>query len=275
MAEALRFNSDKPMMSYFMRSFPRMAEAIARVKEMGAIKYNDGNWRLGNKPDDEYWNSLFRHLNYIFQGEDYDKDTGCLHLGHAVWNMCALLELNYPDLPARDEEIWAERAAHWAAEKEKREAREEGARKTSGECHYCGSAVYVWPCSGGYVCHECGYRFVPAPASRREMPSERVKVGPPSIEGPDDGGFYVGDSICDDGCQDAVTSPQVAQEAAPGSCPVASAPGEECSEEAAGKPLAPIRFEIPMTPEMKRQCESIRARLNNIAIRSFNPARDV
>jgi hypothetical protein len=102
-----------------------MAEAIARVKEMGAIKYNDGNWRLGNKPDDEYWNSMFRHLGYIFGGEDYDPDTGCLHLAHAVWNMCALLELNHPDLPARDDEIWADRAAHWAAEKVKREAKEQ------------------------------------------------------------------------------------------------------------------------------------------------------
>jgi hypothetical protein len=126
MSEALRFNSDKPMMAYFMRSFPKMTEAVARVKEMGAIKYNDGNWKLGNKPDDEYWNSMFRHLTYIFGGEDYDKDTGCLHIAHAVWNLCALLELNYPDLPARDEEIWADRAVHWAEEKRKREAKETG-----------------------------------------------------------------------------------------------------------------------------------------------------
>jgi hypothetical protein len=125
MSEALRFNSDKPMMSYFMRSFPKMAEAVARVKEMGAIKYNDGNWRLGNKPDNEYWDSMFRHLTYIFSGEDYDKDTGCLHIAHAVWNLCALLELNYPDMPARDDEIWAERAKHWADEKSKREATDE------------------------------------------------------------------------------------------------------------------------------------------------------
>ncbi len=124
MSEALRFNSDKPMMSYFMRSFPKMAEAVARVKEMGAIKYNDGNWRLGNKPDEEYWNSMFRHLDHIFSGEFYDSDTGCLHIAHAVWNLCALLELNYPDLPARDDAIWADRAAHWAEEKRKRETQE-------------------------------------------------------------------------------------------------------------------------------------------------------
>ncbi len=121
MSEALRYNEGKPMLAYFMRSFPRMVEALARVKEMGAIKYQDGNWRLGNKPDDEYWNSMFRHLNYIFCGQDYDVDTGCLHLAHAVWNACALLELNYPNMPAIDEEIWEERAAHWAEQKRIRE----------------------------------------------------------------------------------------------------------------------------------------------------------
>jgi hypothetical protein len=139
MSEALRFNSDKPMMSYFMRSFPKMTEAVARVKEMGAIKYNDGNWRLGNKPDDEYWNSMFRHLNYIFDGEDYDNDTGCLHIAHAVWNMCALLELNHSDLPARDEAIWAGRAVHWAEEKRKRERMLE--RKASEDVKTAGASL--------------------------------------------------------------------------------------------------------------------------------------
>lgn len=160
MSEALRYNEDKPMLSYFMRSFPRMAEAIARVKEMGAIKYQDGNWRLGNKPDDEYWDSLFRHLNHIFQGEDYDKDTGCLHIGHAVWNLCALLELNYPDLPARDDEIWADRAAHWAEQRRIRSEMPKPERMSHTvhlppelwQCPQCGSGLGT---SLGYECHEC------------------------------------------------------------------------------------------------------------------------
>ena len=42
-------------------------------------------------------------------------------MAHAVWNLCALLELNYPDMPAIDEEVFKERAAHWQAEKEKRQ----------------------------------------------------------------------------------------------------------------------------------------------------------
>lgn len=121
MKEALRYNEGKPKMSYFMRSFPKMMEAIARVKEFGANKYDDGNWRLGNKPDEEYYDSLFRHLDYHFKGELYDSDSGCLHLAHAVWNLCALLELNHKDLPTIDEEVFKERMAYWAEKKAERE----------------------------------------------------------------------------------------------------------------------------------------------------------
>lgn len=125
MAEAMRYNEGKPMMSYFMRSFPKMAEGVARVKEFGANKYGDNNWRRGNKPDKEYWDSLFRHLNYHFQGEVYDEDSGCLHLAHAVWNLSALLELNYQDLPVMDEEVFYERKAYWKAKKAKYEPMDE------------------------------------------------------------------------------------------------------------------------------------------------------
>lgn len=122
MSEALRFNNGKPKLSYFMRSFPWMVEAVARVKEFGANKYNDGNWRLGNKPDEEYLDSLCRHLTYFLAGEFYDDDSGCSHLGHAVWNLCALAELNYGDFPTIAEAKFRERMEYWAEEKRKREA---------------------------------------------------------------------------------------------------------------------------------------------------------
>lgn len=124
MSEAMRYNDGKPKLSYFMRSFPRMAEAIARVKEMGGIKYEEGNWKKGNKPDEEYWDSMFRHLQYIFTGEEYDKDSGCLHIAHAVWNMCALHELNSTSPPI-DEVVFAERATHWGRIRAEREAKED------------------------------------------------------------------------------------------------------------------------------------------------------
>jgi len=117
MSEALRYNENKPKLSYFMRSFKWMTEAVARVKEFGANKYNEGNWRLGNKPDDEYINSCFRHLQYFFDGEFYDEDSGCSHLAHAVWNLSALAELNHGDKPVMDEKVFYERMKYWADKK--------------------------------------------------------------------------------------------------------------------------------------------------------------
>jgi hypothetical protein len=98
-----------------------MTEAVARVKEFGANKYNDGNWRLGNKPDVEYLDSMFRHMDYFFAGEFYDQDSGCPHLAHAVWNLSALAELNYGDKPVMDEKIFCERMAYWAEKKAEKE----------------------------------------------------------------------------------------------------------------------------------------------------------
>lgn len=117
MPEAARFNEGKPKLGYFLRSFPKALEAVARVKEFGANKYEDNNWRLGNKPDDEYIDSGTRHLVAFLNGETYDTDSGCHHVGHAIWNLCALLELNYQETPIIDEKVFWERMAHWAQKK--------------------------------------------------------------------------------------------------------------------------------------------------------------
>lgn len=93
---ALRYNKDKPRLAYILQ-FPSVTKIIARIMEFGAAKYDEGNWKKGGKPDDEYLNSMLRHLTAWQEGELYDKDSGCSHLGHAIWNLMALQELNYPD----------------------------------------------------------------------------------------------------------------------------------------------------------------------------------
>ena len=119
--KASRYNEGKPKLSYFVRSFRWMLEAVARIKEFGANKYEDDNWRLGNKSDVEYLDSAQRHLDSFLGGEFYDPDSGCAHLGQVVWNFCALAELNYPHMPVIDKELFAERMAYWAEEKRKKE----------------------------------------------------------------------------------------------------------------------------------------------------------
>jgi ribosomal protein S27AE len=178
MSGALRFNENKPKLGYFMRSFPRALEAVARVKEFGANKYNEGNWKKGGKPDEEYLDSMCRHLNYLQQGEVYDQDSGCHHLGHAIWNLCAWLELNTSG-PLIDSDVFYERMAYWAAEKAKREAEDADVDASEDEdedadedaswavpyymddeptwtCEACGSMLgdhYEF----ATVCGECGY----------------------------------------------------------------------------------------------------------------------
>lgn len=89
---ALRYNLGKPELSYLL-SIPKAAQALAKVFSQGAIKYERDNWQRGGKPDEEYLDSALRHL-FASQDEDYDAETGCLHLAHAVWNLAALIELN-------------------------------------------------------------------------------------------------------------------------------------------------------------------------------------
>lgn len=117
MSEAKRYNAGKPKLGYFARSFHKALEAIARVKEFGANKYEEDNWRLGNKPDSEYLDSMARHLDLFQKGEQYDEDSGCHHLGHAIWNLCALLELNYGDADMIDEPLFRKQIQYWADKK--------------------------------------------------------------------------------------------------------------------------------------------------------------
>lgn len=122
MAEALRFNEGKSKLAY-MLEFATPMDALARIMEFGACKYHDGNWRQGGKPDREYLDSMMRHLIQWKQGEVFDQDSGCSHIGHAIWNLCAMLELNCPD-EVIDEKLFKERCAFWLTQKKIDEQRE-------------------------------------------------------------------------------------------------------------------------------------------------------
>jgi hypothetical protein len=108
-----RYNAGKPRLSFFIRSFRWVNHCIARVKEFGAVKYAEDNWRQGGKPDSEYWDSFFRHMDYYFSGEEYDQDSGCHHIGHMVWNLSVLMELNHSTLPVIDKELFIKRCEYW------------------------------------------------------------------------------------------------------------------------------------------------------------------
>ena len=71
---------------------PIALKAIAKVFTHGAIKYDDWNW-IKAPSWSKYYDALQRHLNAYWGGEDYDKDSGFLHLAHA--SACLMILLVY------------------------------------------------------------------------------------------------------------------------------------------------------------------------------------
>lgn len=109
---ASRANAGKVMLSFVLQ-FPTAIKAFARVMEIGAVKYLRDNWKKGGKPDWEYLDACLRHLTDFENGETFAADTGCLHLAHAMWNIMAIIELNYPGV-THDPERFAVMMQHWA-----------------------------------------------------------------------------------------------------------------------------------------------------------------
>jgi hypothetical protein len=86
---AMRFNEGKPELHYLL-FFSKAIEAFASVCTYGARKYSPWNFTKGGKPLSEYVAATLRHLTKWQGGEDIDPESGCAHLGHAIWNMLAL-----------------------------------------------------------------------------------------------------------------------------------------------------------------------------------------
>lgn len=96
--KASRYNEGKPQLSYLL-DFDRALDALVKVCEQGAIKYEELNWKKGGKPDREYIDSCLRHVKAYQNGEVYDKDMGTIHIANAAWNLLAMLELNVCSQP--------------------------------------------------------------------------------------------------------------------------------------------------------------------------------
>lgn len=92
--EAVKFDNGKPPIGMIPRS---ALEAEARVLAYGAQKYARDNWRKGFE-----WTRLIdaalRHLIAFNDGEDFDPETGELHLAHAKCALSFLIEHYYQGL---------------------------------------------------------------------------------------------------------------------------------------------------------------------------------
>lgn len=89
-AQADRFNSGKPQLSY-MLDFPNAITEHAFICAGGTVKYKKHNWKKGF-PFTELEDSLLRHLEKFHNCEDRDVESKRLHLGHVMWNAMTLIE---------------------------------------------------------------------------------------------------------------------------------------------------------------------------------------
>jgi len=115
---ASRDNTGKAEWDYIF-DFPTAMEALCRVMEVGSVKYERDDWKQGGRPDHEYISAMGRHISAFKQGDMFDPDTGCLHLAHALWNIIALIELNYPGV-THDSELFAKMKERWEKVKEEK-----------------------------------------------------------------------------------------------------------------------------------------------------------
>jgi 5'(3')-deoxyribonucleotidase len=78
----LRYNDGKNRYDLIQ---PQSLDDMVKVLTMGANKYDDRNWENGMS-----WTtviaSMKRHIAAIERGEDYDKESGLLHIAHVQCN---------------------------------------------------------------------------------------------------------------------------------------------------------------------------------------------
>ena len=88
--KALRYNKGKPP-SWYILHYPKVIELVARILEIGEAKYARLNWKKGGNPDEDYLGSCIRHLTKAVNGEEFDKECGTSHIGHAIWNLMTMV----------------------------------------------------------------------------------------------------------------------------------------------------------------------------------------
>ena len=76
----VKYDAGKPR---FELLDPFVMEEIVKVLTYGAKKYNDHNWNKCTSLT-RYFGAACRHLFAWLKGEDYDQESGCLHLAHCI-----------------------------------------------------------------------------------------------------------------------------------------------------------------------------------------------
>lgn len=96
----LRFNEGKNRLDLLP---VKAMDELSKILTVGAQKYAERNWERGMS-----WSSVLaslkRHLKAYEDGEDYDRETSCLHIAHVLCNASFLTEY-YHIFPEGDDRV--------------------------------------------------------------------------------------------------------------------------------------------------------------------------
>ena len=76
-----KFDTNKPRMSLLPKG---ALNAVIRVLEFGATKYQENNWKHVPEAKTRYYDAMQRHIEAWWSGEQKDPETGEHHLAHAI-----------------------------------------------------------------------------------------------------------------------------------------------------------------------------------------------
>lgn len=88
----MKFTKHDSMKSRLDLLPPQAIEIVGYVLRHGAVEYPEGNWKLCEQPE-RYVAAMLRHVMKHQKGDFTDKQSGLLHLAHAVTSGLIALEL--------------------------------------------------------------------------------------------------------------------------------------------------------------------------------------
>ncbi len=91
-----KLDAGKPDASMLLM-FGKALLAVAEICTFGAKKYTRGGWQTVANGKERYTAAELRHMCKEHY-EDYDADSGLLHLAHGAWNALARLEMKLREI---------------------------------------------------------------------------------------------------------------------------------------------------------------------------------
>lgn len=95
-SDAIGYKTDAGKLRFGLIPVDGLTE-LAKVFNLGDSKYPPQNWRRGILWSRVY-DAILRHIFAWANGESRDPETGCHHLGSAIWNCMVLInyEITHP-----------------------------------------------------------------------------------------------------------------------------------------------------------------------------------